>query len=142
MSEGPNTETAEQMFQPSKGIQIPLIQPSTADNNVAGNIPESLKAGTSHATSHECTAVHENQKQTATSEDIDPAANAQHCDGKLMVEDTTEETTTVQSQLSHISPTSMDKISMPTKKVGCILVTSHLKQFLKDYPHLQTSKLL
>ena len=56
---------------------------------------------------------------------------AQHCDRKHTVEDTTEETTTVQSQLSHISPTSMDKISMPTEKVGCILVTSHLKQ---DYP--------
>ena len=69
-----------------------------------------------------------------TSEDIEPVANAQHCDGKHTVEDTTEETTTVQSQLSHISPTSMDKISMPTEKVGCILVTSHLKQFLKDYP--------
>ena len=51
-----------------------------------------------------------------------------------MMEDTTEETTTVQSQLSWISPTSMNKISMPMKKVGCILVTSHLKQFLKDYP--------
>ena len=49
------------------------------------------------------------------------------------MEDTTEETTTVQSQLLHILPTSMDKISMPTEKVGCILVTSHLKQFLKDY---------
>ena len=23
---------------------------------------------------------------------------------------------------------------MPTKKIGCTLVTSHLKQFLKDYP--------
>ena len=23
---------------------------------------------------------------------------------------------------------------MPTEKVGCILVTSHLKQFLEDYP--------
>ena len=23
---------------------------------------------------------------------------------------------------------------MPTKKVGCILVTNHLKQFLEDYP--------
>ena len=28
----------------------------------------------------------------------------------------------------------MDKINMPTKKVGCTLVTSHLKQFLEDYP--------
>ena len=28
----------------------------------------------------------------------------------------------------------MDKINMPTEKVGCKLVTSHLKQFLEDYP--------
>ena len=31
-------------------------------------------------------------------------------------------------------PTSVDKISMPTKNVGCTFITSHLKQFLKDYP--------
>ena len=66
-------------------------------------------------------------------EDVEPVVNAQHHDGKHTVEDTTEETTTVQSQLLHILPTSMDKISMPTENVGCILVTSHLKQFLKDY---------
>ena len=129
-----NLETAEQMIQPSKGIQIPLIQPFTADTNVAGNIPESLKADTGHNTPQECTAVHENQKQTVTSEDIEPVVNAQHCDRKHTVEDTTEETTTVQSQLLAISPTSQDKICMPTEKVGCILVTSHLKQFPKDYP--------
>ena len=69
-----------------------------------------------------------------TSEDTEPVVNAQHCDGKYTVEDTTEKTTTVQSQLLHILPTSMDKINMPTEKVGCILVTSHLKQYLKDYP--------
>ena len=28
----------------------------------------------------------------------------------------------------------MDKINMPTEKVGCTLVTNHLKQFLEDYP--------
>ena len=27
-----------------------------------------------------------------------------------------------------------DDISTPTEKVGCILVTSHLRQFLEDYP--------
>ena len=31
-------------------------------------------------------------------------------------------------------PTCTDKVIMPTKKVGCILVTSHLKQFPEDYP--------
>ena len=28
----------------------------------------------------------------------------------------------------------MDDVIMPTEKVGCILVTSHLQQFLEDYP--------
>ena len=27
-----------------------------------------------------------------------------------------------------------DDVIMPTEKVGCILVTSHLQQFLEDYP--------
>ena len=31
-------------------------------------------------------------------------------------------------------PTCADEVIMPTKKVGCILVTSHLQQFLEDYP--------
>ena len=30
--------------------------------------------------------------------------------------------------------TCADEVMMPTKKVGCILVTSHLEQFLEDYP--------
>ena len=130
-NEEPNLETAEQIIQPSKGSQTPLIQLFTADTNVARNILESLKADTSYTTPQESTAVHEKQKQTTTSEDIELGVNAQHHDGKHTVEDTTEETTTVQSQLSCILPTSKDKISMPTEKVGCILVTSHLKQFFK-----------
>ena len=121
-----NPETAEQMVQPTKGIQIPFIQPFTADTNVAGNILVSLKVDTGHTTPQECTTVHKNQKQTATSEVVEPVANAQHGDGKHIVEDTTEETSTVQLQLLYISPTSREKISMPTEKVGCIMVTSHL----------------
>ena len=31
-------------------------------------------------------------------------------------------------------PTSTNEVIVPTKKVGCTLVTSHLKQFLEDYP--------
>ena len=30
--------------------------------------------------------------------------------------------------------TCIDEVIVPTKKVGCILVTSHLRQFLEDYP--------
>ena len=48
------------------------------------------------------------------------------------MKDTFEETT--QSERLHALPTSIDELTMSTEKVGCILVTSHLKQFLEDYP--------
>ena len=50
------------------------------------------------------------------------------------MEDTPEETIPIQSERLHTLPTSTDEVNMPTKKVGCILVTSHLKQFLEGYP--------
>ena len=50
------------------------------------------------------------------------------------MEDTFEEATPIQSERLHTLPTSTNEVMMPTKKVGCILVTSHLKQFLEDYP--------
>ena len=33
----------------------------------------------------------------------------------------------------HTLPTSTDEVRLPTEKVGCIFVTSHLKQFLENY---------
>ena len=48
--------------------------------------------------------------------------------------DITREPIPIQSERPHILPTATDEVIMPTKKVGCILVTSHLKQFLEDYP--------
>ena len=82
----------------------------------------------------ECTAVHEKQEQTTITEDMESEIKAQHHDGTHTSEDMTEETTKAQSQLSPVSSTSVDKINMPIEKVGCKSVTSHLKQFLKDYP--------
>ena len=62
-------------------------------------------------------------------QDIKQDAEAQH-----PIKDTPEETTLIESERLHTSPTSTDKVIMPTKKVGCIFVTSHFKQFLEDYP--------
>ena len=62
-------------------------------------------------------------------EDIEQDAEVQH-----LMKDTSEETTPTQSEQLHTLPTSTDEVMMPTGKVGCILVTSHLKQFLEDYP--------
>ena len=64
-------------------------------------------------------------QQIKISEDIEQDANAQHWDGKHPVEDTPEDTTPIQSEQLHTLRTSTNEVTMPTKKVGCILVTSH-----------------
>ena len=38
------------------------------------------------------------------------------------------------SEQLHTMLTCTDEVIMPTKMIGCILVTSHLRQFLEDYP--------
>ena len=75
------------------------------------------------------TDADEKCQQIKTSEDVKQDAEAQH-----PTKHTPEETTPIQSEQLHTLPTSTDEVIMPTKKVGCILVTSHLKQFLEDYP--------
>ena len=96
------------------------------------NPPESVKSDTGH-TSRQHLSVHtgaeEKCQQLKTSEDIKQDAEARH-----PMEDTFEETTPTQSEQLHTLPTSTDEVRMPTEKVGCILVMSHLQQFLEYYP--------
>ena len=55
-------------------------------------------------------------------------------DNEHPAEDVARELTSIHSdQLLTVLPPTDDAI-MPTKKVGCILVTSQLQQFLEDYP--------
>ena len=55
-------------------------------------------------------------------------------DDEHLPKNTAREPTSIHSDqlLTVLLPT--DDIMMPTEKVGCILVTSHLQQFLEDYP--------
>ena len=76
-----------------------------------------------------CTDADEKHQQIKTLEDFEQDAKAHH-----PMKDTPEETTPIQSEQLHTLPTSTDEVTMPTEKVGCTLVTSHLKQFLEDYP--------
>ena len=76
-----------------------------------------------------CIDAEEKCQQIKTLEDVEQDVEAQH-----LMKDTFEETTPTQSEQPHTSPTSTNEVRMPTEKVGCILVTSHLKQFLEDYP--------
>ena len=131
-NEAPNPKDSEQTIQFSKDNQIPPSQTFTADTNVARNPPESLKSDTGHTSRQHlpvCTDADENCQQIKTSEYVTQDAKAQH-----PMKDTPEETTPIQSEQLHTLPTSTDEVIMPTKKVGCTLVTSHLKQFLEDYP--------
>ena len=60
--------------------------------------------------------------------------DAQQEDSEHSVEEFTREPTSMHSEQLYTMLTCADEAIMPTKKVGCILVTSHLQQFLEDYP--------
>ena len=131
-NEEPNPEDTEQTIQSSKDNQIPPSQTFTADTNVARNPLESLKSDTSHTSRQHLTAhtdVDEKCQQIKTSGDVKQDAEAQY-----PMKDTPEETTPIQPECLYTLPTSTNEVIMPTEKVGCILVASHLKQFLEDYP--------
>ena len=61
-------------------------------------------------------------------------ADAHQEDDEYPAKDVSREHTSIHSDqlLTALPPT--DDAIMPTEKVGCILVTSHLQQFLEDYP--------
>ena len=125
-------EDTEQTIQFSKDNQIPSVQASTTHTKVVKKPPQCLKSDTGR-TSRQHLSVHtgaeEKCQQLQTSEDIKQDAEAQH-----PMEDTFGDTTPTQSERLHTLSTSTNEVIMPTKKVGCISVTSHLKQFLKDFP--------
>ena len=128
----PPQKMQNRQFNFSKDNQIPSAQTFTADTKAAKHLLEPLKSDTDH-TSRQHLSVHtgaeEKHQQIKTSEDVEQDAEAQ-----CLMKDTFKETTPTQSEWLHTLPTSTDKVRMPTEKVGFILVTSHLKQFLEDYP--------
>ena len=130
-------EDAEQTTQSSKGNPSVAKQKSIKDIDVAGNVLESLKLDTSHTSrQHSQVRTHsdEQHQQIMTSEDVEQDTDAQHEDGKHSVEDITREPTPRHSEQPHTMFTCTDEVIMPTKKVGCTLVTNHITQFLEDYP--------
>ena len=145
MSKEPILEDAEQTTQSSKGNPSVAKQKSIEDTDVARNTPESLKSDTNH-TSKELSQVYtdadDKRQQITTSEDVEQDTDTQHRDGKHSVEDITREPTPRHSEQPCTTLTCTGEIIMPTEKVGCTLVTNHLKQFLEDYPpHPQINQL-
>ena len=101
------------------------------------DVPEPPKIDTSHplrCLPQACTDADKKHQQSMTSEGADHDTDAQQEDGEHSVEDITRELTSMHSEQLCTMLTCADDVIMPTKKVGCILVTSHLKQFLENYP--------
>ena len=110
---------------------------SIKDINLARDASESLKSDTGHTSrqsSEVPTDTGEKHQQITASEDVEPQTDTQRHDAKHSDKEIARESTSVHSELLCTMLTCTDEVIMPTGKVGCILVTSHLRQFLEDYP--------
>ena len=127
------SETAEQINESSENNLSSTKQESMVES--AGNIPESLKIDTC------CTSQHPSQPctdkkchQCPSSETVEQDADAHQEEDAHPAKNAIRDPTSIHSDqlLTVLLPT--DGVIMLTEKVGCILVTSHLQQFLEDYP--------
>ena len=131
------SEATEQINESSKCNLSSVKQESMEEVESAVNIPESLKIDTSHTSqcpSQPCTDTDEKHQQRLSPEHAEQDAVVHQDDNEHPAKNTAIETTSIQSNqlLTVFLPT--DDVIMLTEKVGCILVTSQLQQFLKDYP--------
>ena len=112
-------------------------QVSMEEVESAVNILESQKIDTSHTSQcppQPCTDTDEKCQHCPSPEHAEKDAVVHQDDDEHPPKNTAREPTSIHSDqlLMVLLPT--DDIIMPTEKVGCILVTSHLQQFLEDYP--------
>ena len=130
-------EDAEQASQSSECNPSSAKQKSIEETDSATNVSESLKIDTGHTSRHfsqACKDADEKHQQSMTSEGDEHDTDAQQEDDEHSVEDITREPTSMHSEQLCTMLTCAGEVIMPTEKVGCILVTSHLQQFLEDYP--------
>ena len=136
-SEEPILEDAEQASQSSECNPSSAKQKSIEETDSAMNVPESLKMDTSltsRCLTQAFTDVDEKHQQSMTSESDEHDTDTQQEDDEHTVEDVTREPTSMHSEQLCTMLTCADEVIMPTKKVGCVLVTSHLQQFLENPP--------
>ena len=131
----PMSETAEQTNKSSNYNLSSAKQKSMEETESAANIPEFLRTDTgctSQCPSQPCTDTDEKCQQCLSSERAEQDADEE--DDEHPAKDVARELTSIHSDqlLTVFLPT--DDVIIQTKKVGCILVTSHLQQFLEDYP--------
>ena len=131
------SEAAEQINESSKYNLSSAKQESMEEVESAVNIQESLKIDTSHTSQHPSqpsTDTDEKCQQRLSPEHAEQDAAIHQDDDENPAKNTAREPTLIHSDqlLMVLLPT--DNVITLTEKVGCILVTSHLQQFLEDYP--------
>ena len=137
------SEATEQVNESSENNLPQAKQESMEEVESAINILESLKIDTDHtlqhqpvlrSTSRHCTHTDENHQQHPLQDQAEQDTEVHQDDNEHSAKDTAAKVTSTQSEqlLTGFLPT--DEVTIPTEKVGCILVTSHLQQFLEDYP--------
>ena len=110
---------------------------------MAINILESLKIDTSLSLQHQLipkiASQHRidqdvNHQQHQLQDQAEQDADVHHDDDDHTANDSVTEGTSTQPEqsLAELLPT--NDITIPTEKIGCISVTSHLQQFLEEYP--------
>ena len=73
-------------------------------------------------------------QQRPSSECAEQDADAHQEDDEYPSKDAAREPTSIHSDQSLTVLLPTDDVIMPTEKIGCIFVTSHLQQFLEEYP--------
>ena len=136
------SETTQQVNESSQNNSATAKRESTKDVESARNIPESLKIDTGHTL--QCQPVLKSTLQHHINRDVshqqcqlqdqaEQDADVHHDDDDHTANDSVAEGTSLQPEqlLTAFLPT--DDVTIPTEKVGCIFVTSHLQQFLEEY---------
>ena len=126
----PVSEATEQVNKSSECNLPSAKQKSMEEVESAVNILESLKIDTGHTSqgpSQPCTDTDEKHQQHLSPEHAEQDAVVHQDDNEHSAKNGAIEPTSTQSDqmLTVFLPT--DNVKMPTEKVGCILVTSHLQ---------------
>ena len=131
------SQAAEQINESSETNLSLAKQEAMEEVESVGNILESQKIDTScilRCPSQPRTDTDKKRQQSPSSEHAEQDTDAHQEDEEHPFLNAVREPISIHSDrlLTVLLPT--DDVIMPTEKVDCILVTSHLQQFLEDYP--------
>ena len=137
------SETTEQVNESSQNNLPTTKQESIEEVDSAINILESLKIDTSStlqhqsvlkSTSHHHIDQDKSHQQCQLQDQAEQDTDVHHDNDEHAADYSVAEATSTQPEQSLTAFLPTNDIIIPTEKVGCIFVASHLQQFLEEYP--------